>query len=244
MPTSEADRITLSDFCTEIFDSLVKSELDHKDCLPEGNVSQLVTEDRVRSLLPRASTPLVKFVCLRARKVFLTILWCREVSEDDLMSIMGTFKDFDMTDNHLPIDDITAKDGTCKVRHKEKCTHDKALDVFHAWEARIVSRFHKEQWTFCPPVFKTNKFQQQELKAGCILPFTWVSKDRKDGYFGTVFKATLHANHHQDDSELTGVRRHRDSLDESFCTDDTTGRPTRGSRCSQGIEESILGIGI
>lgn len=205
------------DFRTKISNLLVHSALDNDDFLPEGYVSQLITGENVSSLLPGAPPSLVQFVCHRARKVFLTVLWCCDASQ--IGSVMESFRQHELTDDHLPIDNI-AKDGTCMAEEELECTHDVALDAFHhdPWEPHNVSHFYKDQWIFCSPVFKKTDFKQK-LKAGSILPFTWVSKNQMEGHFSTVFEAKLHADH-QD--EFSRVRR-RGSLDGSFCTNYTTG---------------------
>lgn len=205
MPTPKAGSIEVKRaFRKKIFQSLVESRLDQGDFLPEGKFSKLVTKDEVGLLLPGALPALVDFVCQHARKVFLINVNCCDLS-DDLLSIMETCQKLSMTDDHLPIDNI-ARNGTCKAHSKEGCTHDKALDIFHdaPWDSNTVNCFFNEQWTFCSPVFKSDF--QLKLKANCRLPFTWVSEYRKEGHFSTVFEAKLHADHHQDEWDLTEVR--------------------------------------
>jgi hypothetical protein len=187
--------------------SLVESQLDQLEFLPEGEFSKLVTEDEVGSLLPGASPRLVKFVSQDARKVFLIIVMCCDLS-DDLLSIVNTCQELGMTDTRLPIENI-AKNGTCRsydASATRRCTHDKALNIFHhrPWDSNTVKRFFNEQWTFCSPVFKSKI--QPKLKPNCRLPFTWVNDFYKDGHFSTVREARLHADHHQENWDLIKAR--------------------------------------
>jgi hypothetical protein len=225
-------------FRTNINKSLVKSGFDHHcEFLPEGKISKLVTKDAVGSLLPGAEPPLVEFVCEHARKVFLIASWVCDTS-DDLVSIMNDFQEFDMTDKRLPIDDIVG-DGTCNA---EKCTHDKALLAFHSkhWETHTISRFYKEQWIFCPPMFKKSDLQK-ELKEKCVLPLTWVNEHNlKQGHFSTVFEAKLHADHYEHNSDSTGVRQQ--AWINTYVLMKTTGSSTRDTRRPQ--ETQPAGIGI
>jgi hypothetical protein len=62
-------------FRSQIDDLLVEDGFDEeKWFLPKGCFSRLVTKARVRELLPSASRTLVKFVCNKARKIFLILM--------------------------------------------------------------------------------------------------------------------------------------------------------------------------
>ena len=63
----------LKDFRTKIRGSMVKSEFDRGQFLPECKISKLVIKDVVGSLLPDERL-LVEFVCKDARKIFLIAL--------------------------------------------------------------------------------------------------------------------------------------------------------------------------
>jgi hypothetical protein len=216
-------------FRSQIDDLLVEDGLDEEKLfLPEGCFSRLVTEARVRELLPSASRTLVKFVCNEARKIFLTLMWDTYVSrvpETEVVSVIEQFQKHRLTDRFLPIEDLT---GKCKAQafsrrrrgvqkdEKRECTHDVALNVFHdeSWEYSEFRRFRQTQWTFSAPVFRKNEFKQ-ELCAGTILPFTSASKAPRNGHFSKVFAATLHADH-QDEFVIV---RHKCGLSERCASD-------------------------
>jgi serine/threonine protein kinase len=213
--------VTLDSFRKEISGQLVESAFfGNKKFLPESSISKLVTEAKVGALLQGALPGLVQFVCNRARRVFLTVLWSCDESLR-LVSVIESFRQHELTDDVLPVEDITIK-GRCKAdaicpdsRQQEgklKCTHDAALNVFHnnPWDPCKVERFLQNQWMFSSPVFKKTEFKQI-LDANSILPFIWVSSEPRDGHFSIVRYAELHVDH-QD--ELEAVRR-RVSLGES-----------------------------
>lgn len=209
--TPSSFRRKIANFRRKIASLLVQSGLDDKKFLPESSVSQLITEENVSALLRGASPGLVQFVCHRARRVFLTVLWSCDAPQ--LISVIESFRQHELTDNLFPIEDITIN-GKCRAEAiwasssssqqegELECTHDAALNVFHddPWESCTVGRFHQNQWMFSSPVFKKTDFKQT-LDAGSILPFTSVSKECKEGHFSTVFEAKLRADH-QDEFPL------------------------------------------
>jgi hypothetical protein len=201
-------------FRKEIWASLVESGFDGKKFLPEACISRLVTEEKVGALLQDASPDLVQFVCSRARRVFLTALLSCDMSQ--LVSFIESFRQHDLSDDVLPIEDITTN-GKCKANNiwmstdspqqegKLECTHNPALNVFHdnRWDPCDVGLFHQSQWTFFSPVFKKTEFKQI-LDANSILPFTWMGNEPKEGHFSVVFDAKLRADHQE---EFNPVRR-------------------------------------
>lgn len=204
---------------------LVESSLDDKRFLPESSISQLITVARVKELLPSASVDLVQFVCGRARRVFLTVLWSYDSFGSELVSLTESLRQHGMNDNILPIEDITIG-GKCKVwgigtssndsQHEQgkepECTHDVTLNVFHSsfWHPRNFSLFQDNQWMFSSPVFQ--KYATiHHFHERTILPFTWVSTESKEGSVSRVSEAKLRADH-QD--EFPMVRR-RDNLGDS-----------------------------
>jgi hypothetical protein len=237
--------VTLESFRKEISRLLVRSAFDNKKFLPEASISQLVTEERVGALLQGASPGLVQFVCNRARRVFLTVLWSCDESLR-LVSVIESFRHHKLTDDVLPVEDVTV-DGKCKAdaicpsadgsqqEGKLECTHDAALNVFHnyPWDSCKVERFCQNQWMFSSPVFKTTEFKQI-LDANSILPFTAVGNKPREGHFSIVRYAELRVDH-QD--EFQPVRA-RASLGESSDSNYTIGERENSSRCCQGIERA------
>jgi hypothetical protein len=224
---SEVNSITPASVRMEIWGSLRESKLDNTKFLPESSVSQLTTKPIVSALLAGALPDipgLVKFVCDHARRLFLIVLWIFDGDDDDvtrnLICAMENFRQHNFTDEHLPIEDI-AKDKVCKADvfwgspNNLDCTHDATLNVFHhnPWRWSTFQRFYEKQWVFSSPVFEKDKLVQ-DLQIHSILPFTWVSPSHtwKQGYFSTVFKAKLLADHHEEFPQV----RCSDSLDNSL----------------------------
>ncbi|KAK7423846.1 hypothetical protein QQZ08_008890 [Neonectria magnoliae] len=165
--------------------------------LPESSISRLVTEEKVKELMPAASSDLIRFVCREARRVFLTLVYCH----NDLKSLLGIVKDFrhcGLSDKRFPIDDIT-KDKKCvEVMEEEvedvQCSHDTSLDAFHDWDRFDISVFYEQQWHFASPVFRESQ-PKQILDKHSILPFTKVNREGKGGHFSEVSEAELRADH-------------------------------------------------
>ncbi|KAF4950003.1 hypothetical protein FSARC_13322 [Fusarium sarcochroum] len=193
IPPSEVDREKLANFRKTVRHSLVRSAISKDKFLPADEVSKLVTTAKVNALLPQANKTLVEFICKRAKKLFLTASWQRR----DLQPLMEAFQKSGMTDEKLPICDLTSEDESCKVHAEENqkaCSHEKALDAFHSWDGHDVSNFYRDQWIFCVPVFDMGN-STQVLNARYILPFTGKSDAQKDGHFSTVFEAEIHPSH-------------------------------------------------
>jgi len=238
--------VTLDSFRKELYRLLVTSAFNDKKFLPEASISQLVTEAKVCALLQDASPGLVQFVCNRAKRVFLTVLWSCDESLR-LVSVIESFRQHELTDDVLPVEDITIN-GKCKAdaicpstdspqqAGKLECTHDAALNVFHnnPWDSCKVERFRQNQWMFSAAVFKKTEFKQT-LDANSILPFTSVGNEPREGHFSIVRYAELRVDH-QD--EFQPVRR-RASLGESSDSNYTIGERESSSRCCQGIEKVI-----
>jgi serine/threonine protein kinase len=181
----------------EIGNLQVDSKLDiHKEFLPEDQFSKLVNEDEVKLILPGASRSLIDAICQDLRRVFLIIVMRRK-DYDNLGTLMESCKESGMTDGHLPIDNIAARNGTCQLFNKSPegpCTHDKVLNFFHDdWEQSEVKDFFRDQWTFQSPVFDHNL--QPKLDTDCILPFVWVSGIKEGGHFSEVREAIVHPDH-------------------------------------------------
>ncbi|KAF5584629.1 serine threonine kinase [Fusarium subglutinans] len=189
----EVDKTKLNRLRNNIRRSLQNSVISETCFLPESDIQGLVTPDKVKLLLPNAKPELVDFICNDAKKLFLTA----SLHHGNLQDIMGTFKDHGMTDEHLPIRDLTSEDKYCEV-HTEGlqrvCSHEKALEAFHRWDAHDVWNFYNDQWMFCAPMLSM-ECSSQEFHPKHILPFIEKGKTQKDGHFSTVFEAVIHPGH-------------------------------------------------
>ncbi|KAF4419077.1 serine threonine kinase [Fusarium acutatum] len=189
----EVDKTKLNRLRNTIRRSLQNSVISEKSFLPESEIKSLVTPDKIRLLLPNSKPELVDFICNDAKRLFLTA----SLHHGNLQDIMGTFKDHGMTDKHLPIRDLTSEDRYCEV-HTEGlqrvCSHEKALEAFHRWEAHDVGNFYDDQWKFCAPILDM-ECSSQEFHPKHILPFIEKGTTQKDGHFSTVFEAVIHPSH-------------------------------------------------
>jgi len=200
----------------EIYSCREESEVDDRRLfIPARCIHELVEAQpaTIRALLPTASQELIDFVCGPAQKLFLT-LW-QAPYQPELVEVLEEFRSYDFDDEYLPIEDITdAGDHECKlhiIRRKRRvagaseevtCKHSPVLDVFHhkRWTIGSLTQFRHRQWMFTAPIFTEDRILE-ELVTGCILPFTWKSRDERSGHFGTVQEVGLHIDH-QDVLEL------------------------------------------
>ncbi|RKL32586.1 hypothetical protein BFJ72_g10529 [Fusarium proliferatum] len=189
----EVDKTKLNRLRNTIRHSLQNSVINETTFLPESEIKSLVAPDKIKLLLPNAKPELVDFICKDAKKLFLTA----SLHHGNLQDIMGTFKGHGMTDKYLPIRDLTSEDRYCDV-HTEGlqrvCSHEKALEAFHRWDAHDVWNFYNDQWKFCAPMLNMECISQ-EFHPKHILPFIEKGTTQKDGHFSTVFEAVIHPSH-------------------------------------------------
>ncbi|CZR49169.1 uncharacterized protein FPRO_12602 [Fusarium proliferatum ET1] len=189
----EVEKTKLNRLRNTIRHSLQNSVINETTFLPESEIKSLVAPDKIKLLLPNAKPELVDFICKDAKKLFLTA----SLHHGNLQDIMGTFKGHGMTDKYLPIRDLTSEDRYCDV-HTEGlqrvCSHEKALEAFHRWDAHDVWNFYNDQWKFCAPMLNMECISQ-EFHPKHILPFIKKGTTQKDGHFSTVFEAVIHPSH-------------------------------------------------
>ncbi|KAF4493514.1 serine threonine kinase [Fusarium agapanthi] len=189
----EVDKTKLNRLRNTIRHSLRNSVINETSFLPESDIKSLVTPDKTTLLLPNAKPELIDFICKDAKKLFLIA----SLHHGNLQDIMGTFKYHGMTDKRLPIRDLTSEDRYCDV-HTEGlqrvCSHEKALEAFHGWDAHDVWNFYNDQWKFCAPILNM-ECSSQEFHPKHTLPFTEKGTTQKDGHFSTVVEAVIHPSH-------------------------------------------------
>lgn len=194
--------------------------------LPETSLSRIVDEIDFDRLLPGASQDLITFVKGKARRVFLiALLSVDDLSGPKLEMVAEHFQRNGMTDENLPVEDISkpgrcihpdsyirCQCAECSRACESTCPHTPALNSFHskAWSRSSFQVFLYKQWIFLAPVFKKNNLQQFQkgLPRDTILPFTWKDPKPRSGHFSNVFHAKLHGAH-QDEYDLVcngGIR--------------------------------------
>ncbi|KAI0539607.1 HET-domain-containing protein [Xylaria digitata] len=181
--------------------------------LPESSLLKVVDDIDFGRLLPGASRELINFIRTKAIKVFLIAL----LSVDDrprprLVEVAKNFQKTGMTDENLPVKDITklgrclhpdsyirCRCAKCSRACKSACPHDPSLNSFHLkeWSKSSFQVFLHEQWIFLAPVFKKHNIEQfkKELPRETILPFTWKALEPRSGHFSNVFHTKLHVAH-------------------------------------------------
>ncbi|KAK4443114.1 heterokaryon incompatibility protein-domain-containing protein [Podospora aff. communis PSN243] len=196
----------------EVQKSIKQNCTEHKRFFPAGRIEQLITVGRIRDVLsPNLSEDLVTFVSQHATKIFLALVCGGECSVDELVSIMRSFQAHGMTDDKLPVQQMSCIGRGDNTR---ACfpQHDPCLNVFHdsRWED-IMFRFRDDQCIFDPPVFTDQQFRY-DLTAECVLPFTSRGSSERDGHFSTVSEVILHQDHFvtvREEAETEGVRLRR-----------------------------------
>lgn len=174
------------DFDRAIGSRLRRSELNHADFLPRDAIQFLVTQDKVRGLLPDISPRLVKFACYEAPRVFL-ILW--EVFRQDILKLLDIFQTAEFADKDLPLKDVGP---ICKHFDGEECIHSPSLGLFHHgdWSRADIERLVDAQWKFVAFSFTGfNRFEH--IEPGCILPFTTLMNTESDN----LYKVTIPKSH-------------------------------------------------
>ncbi|KAI0906731.1 heterokaryon incompatibility protein-domain-containing protein [Ustulina deusta] len=192
--------------------------------LPESSLPKVVGEIDFDRLLPGASKDLISFVNTRAIRVFLTVLMSIDITRPRLVEVARSFQENGLTDECLPVEDITKRhrcldpDSRMRCRCKKcsrareegkaGCSHDPALDSFHMkeWSKRSFDTFLNVQWIFSAPVFKKHNLQQFQTKlpGETVLPFIWQDPKPQSGHFSNVFHTKLHVAH-QDGCDLNGT---------------------------------------
>ncbi|KAH6894606.1 hypothetical protein B0T10DRAFT_456832 [Thelonectria olida] len=191
-----------------IVESFVVSRFEtEQDFLPDSVIMELTSDANIKRLLPKASTKLVRFICKEAGRIFLTLAYNISESEEELINLVEEFRSHKVTDALLPIDRAMLKGSKCKQGKGVKCTHARALDMFHDWDAYYINHFCKDQRHFTSPVFRKGDFRQI-LPEGSILPFTHMSEEVKEGHFSRVHQAKLRTDHQDHFPQSAGLEVH------------------------------------
>lgn len=147
--------------------------------IPEGAVKDIIDRKNVSSILADLPQETIReateFVCTKAPKIF---------------SILARMKEVQL------ITKFIAKDQM-QNRHSDSLlplsieTLRKVLDG----DDQIATKFEKEQWEFCAPVFAQDT-TPRELEPRTILPFLSTSAEPiGKGAYGSVYKIDIHSRH-------------------------------------------------
>ena len=201
----EDDICPVSQLCSEINTCIRISAYETKLFLPESSFNRLIDNPRIKQCLPdTTSLDLLDFVYKSARRLFTIIVYLGS-DPVELHDDMVSFKDAGVTDGNLPIPDIRTLE--CHRQKNPQClSHNPSLRLFHnrkRWKSHNFQSFHESQFKFLAPVFtKDPECFVHVLQPYHPWPITSLDKVSKEGYFGTVRKAGLRADHQQIDPEV------------------------------------------
>jgi len=123
---------------------------------------------------------LATWIHTKAPKVFAITIQC-DFEPSLLLLAMAIFQKWGFTDEKLPIDD------------KPPSQH---VFLPRIWNPLKIVNFRENQWKCLAPVFIQQKYGY-DLKAQCIFPFTSDGAQPKDGAFSSVYRVTIHKDHHE-----------------------------------------------
>lgn len=187
--------------------------------LPEKRLLEMVTRERIKSILPDAIDDLVDFILEDGLRLFVVAVNSLSIASH-IMEAMRVFQTHGLHDEDLPIEEI---DTVCKAIPTSEgpssdtadCSHDNKMDAFHhyPWTWKNRRSFCTEQWGVLVPRLTMNQFEKFETNR--ILPITQKNaRSVGGGHFSQVFKAKLLAEY-QDSHEQVPSSSYL--LD--FCTD-------------------------
>ncbi|XXH04156.1 hypothetical protein Hte_010569 [Hypoxylon texense] len=148
-----------------IMKAFVESAIDHQDFLPRDSFESLITPQCVQIVIEssagkeRISPSLAEFVFQKARKIFAILA----ITSTEILPAFESLRQYNFTDEDLPISRDTADDN-CDINDTDReCTHSLPFHVFHhpPWDRSTIMRFYNEQWKFLAPVFTHNRLTQQ-----------------------------------------------------------------------------------
>jgi len=186
---SDLAEAILSQFATATFHD------PNRDYLPENAIKELIVQRTIEQELdkiersPKDQTAkwnrerrsqLATWIRIKAPKVFAITIQC-DFEPSHLLLAMAIFQKGGFTDEKLPIDD------------KPPSQH---LFVPQIWNQLKIVNFRVNQWKCLAPVFIQQKYGY-DLKAQCIFPFTSDGAQPKDGAFSSVYRVTIHKDHHE-----------------------------------------------
>jgi len=123
---------------------------------------------------------LATWIRTKAPKVFAITIQC-DFEPSLLLLAMAIFQKWGFTDEKLPIDDEPPR---------------QQIFLPQIWNQLKIVNFRENQWKCLAPVFVQQKYRY-DLRAQCIFPFTSGGAQPKDGAFSSVYRVTIHKDHHE-----------------------------------------------
>lgn len=163
--------------------------------LPENAIKEVVVQAAIEQELDkveiyskefaakwnrRRRSELATWIRQKAPKLFVITIQC-DFDPSRLLLAMAIFRKCRFTDKSLPVVD-----------------NPTSQDVFSSqvWSELKILNFRDNQWKCLAPVFVQRKYGY-DLKAQCIFPFTSDGAVPKDGAFSSVYRVTIHKDHHE-----------------------------------------------
>jgi len=175
--------------------SLVKSEFDKTDFLPQSSLDELITIGNIDAELRYAglSSALSYDIYRNSRRVFAILSYMGMVGVIEWLYQEG------FSDQYLPVD--LASDGDHQhVISRSNDEHDEVLFSSFAqrpWDRVKRRDFFNKQWLVLSPVFATLG-QELNLNDRCPLPFISVERNVKRGHFSVLHRVKIHHAHLQE----------------------------------------------
>jgi len=123
---------------------------------------------------------LATWIRVEAPKIFAITIQC-DFEPYHLLLAMYNFQRRGITDEKLPLVDKSPSQYTFPPK---------------IWNQLKIVNFRDNQWKCLAPVFVQQKYSY-DLKAQCIFPFTSDGAVPKDGAFSSVYRVTIHEDHHE-----------------------------------------------
>lgn len=229
VPTSEADdaRFPHAPLQNRILGILRKipGHYEKKEFLPENELTELMTEERVTKELqlcfednrmPVDSATITEFakkICgttsehaaehITYIKIFAILALC------DKPQAIFNFLDEMISDKDLPLVRLPTSEATPNLYDLTRKGCSNKLECFRGWTHTATMGFEELQWTTIAPFFRCGGRKNNEhlvLQDKAVLPFEYDSRfasnsqpyqrlEFEDG-FSNVFKVRIHRNHH------------------------------------------------
>ncbi|KAL9105839.1 MAG: hypothetical protein Q9227_009047 [Pyrenula ochraceoflavens] len=160
-----------------------------QEFLPEACVAELITKETIARALRLGKADMKKgrhgnmidFILQHAKKVFALTVYV--LDGNNLRKAMEKLMEKNFTDESLPA-------------LEESQMSDIGCFSGKYWSKVKKHNFLKDRWIFLAPVFSGERFKL-ELHPDCILPFTKIDPEVKEGTFSQVLQITIEESHLQ-----------------------------------------------
>jgi len=186
-----------SDLVDTILDRFVAATFHdpNRQYLPENAIKEVLVQAAIEQELAKIErfpieqtakwdrgrrSQLATWIRTKAPKVFAITIQC-DFEPSHLLLAMAVFQTWGFTDERLPIDEKPPS---------------QQIFLPQIWNQLKIVNFRENQWKCLAPVFVQQKYGY-DLKAQCIFPFTSDGAQPKDGAFSSVYRVTIHKDHHE-----------------------------------------------